>query len=83
MFLCVSVRLCACFCTFVCLCVWVYVCVSVSMCVRVKRRGEGAFEGPLCVNADPQLTIGPLVKPRFCLSLSLHILLFSFRDKWA
>lgn len=44
---------------------------------------EKEFEGPSCLNADLQRTMGLLVRLSFCLSLSLHVLLFSFRDKWA
>ena len=37
---------------------------------------EKELEGPSCLNADLQHTIGLLVRLSFCLSLSLHMLLF-------
>lgn len=41
-----------------------------------KREREKELEGPSCLNADLEGTIGLLVRLNFCLSLSLHMLLF-------
>lgn len=41
-----------------------------------EREREKELEGPSCLNADLEGTIGLLVRLNFCLSLSLHMLLF-------
>lgn len=52
---------------------------QVCACFIARERGserEKELEGPSCLNADLQHTIGLLVRLSFCLSLSLHMLLF-------